>query len=88
MICTGRFFAKQEIMAAVALLVLKFDMEELENWVTLDGKFSARPAKLADGYAGAGVSKSKSHTNLRVSTKTYLTVPPDRDIRLKMRRIR
>ncbi|PVH88775.1 cytochrome P450 [Cadophora sp. DSE1049] len=54
MICTGRFFAKQEIMAAVALFVLKFDVEPL-NWITLSGKSSERPAKPDENYAGAGL---------------------------------
>jgi len=54
MICTGRFFAKQEIMAAVALFVLKFDIEPLD-WVTLSGKSSDRPAKPDENYAGAGL---------------------------------
>jgi cytochrome P450 len=69
MMCTGRFFAKQEILAAVALLVLKFDIE-VEGWQTFDGKRSDIEAGLADGYAGAGV------------------IPPDRDMVVKMRRLR
>ncbi|KAH9224549.1 cytochrome P450 [Leptodontidium sp. 2 PMI_412] len=54
MMCSGRFFAKQEIMVAAALLVLKFDIEPL-NWVTLSGKQSDRPARPDENYAGAGV---------------------------------
>lgn len=41
-------------MAAIALIVLKFDIEPLE-WVTLDGKKSTRPAKPDEGYAGSGI---------------------------------
>ncbi|KAK6827835.1 hypothetical protein PG987_011176 [Apiospora arundinis] len=40
-ICPGRFFAKQEILAAVAMVVASFDMEFVEN-VQLDGKPSER----------------------------------------------
>ena len=40
-ICAGRHFAKQEVMAAIALVVLKFDIE-LEGYVTMDGKRSER----------------------------------------------
>lgn len=52
--CTGRFFAKQEILAAAALLILKFDIKPLK-WVTLNGKPSDRPAKPDENYAGAGI---------------------------------
>lgn len=40
-ICAGRHFAKQEVMAAVGIFVLKFDVE-LEEFVTMDGKRSER----------------------------------------------
>ncbi|KAE9363129.1 cytochrome P450 [Stipitochalara longipes BDJ] len=40
-ICAGRHFAKQEIMAAIALVVSKFDFE-LEGYVAMDGKKSER----------------------------------------------
>ena len=68
-IYSGRFFAKQEILAAVALLVLKFEMEVVE-WVKGDGSKSERPAEMAHGYVGAGVA------------------PPDRDLVVRMRRVR
>jgi cytochrome P450 len=67
--CTGRLFAKQEILAAVALLVLKFDIEP-QGWVTADGKKSDRAAKLSAGFDGAGV------------------IPPDRDMLVRMTRIK
>ncbi|KAG9239205.1 putative cholesterol 7-alpha-monooxygenase [Amylocarpus encephaloides] len=53
-ICSGRFFAKQEIMAAVAIFITKFDIE-FQGWVTLRGKTSDREARPDETLAGAGV---------------------------------
>lgn len=53
-ICSGRFFAKQEIMTAVALLVLKFDIQP-QGWIDSKGKTSDRPARPDEAYAGSGV---------------------------------
>lgn len=52
--CSGRFFAKQEIMAAVALMVVKFDFE-FKGWVTKEGKGSKRGAGCDESLAGSGV---------------------------------
>lgn len=54
MICTGRFFAKQEIMVAAALLIMKFDFEPKE-WILHGGKKSSRPAMPDEEFAGSGV---------------------------------
>ncbi|KAK0620784.1 cytochrome P450 [Immersiella caudata] len=43
-ICPGRFFAKQEIMLTVALLVSRFDIDFV-GWVNKDGSPSDRPAE-------------------------------------------
>jgi cytochrome P450 len=40
-ICAGRIFAKQEVMAAIALIVLNFDVE-FEEYVLMDGTKSDR----------------------------------------------
>ncbi|EXF77052.1 hypothetical protein CFIO01_01699 [Colletotrichum fioriniae PJ7] len=40
--CPGRFFAKQEIMLAVAMIASRFDIE-FEDWVNFDGSRSERP---------------------------------------------
>lgn len=69
MVCTGRFFAKQEIMAAAAIMILKFDIEP-QGWVTLGGKTSERAARPDENFAGAGV------------------LPPDRDMMVKITRVR
>lgn len=52
--CSGRFFAKQEIMAAVALMVFKFDFE-IKGWVTKEGRGSERGAGVDESLAGSGV---------------------------------
>ncbi|CZR64820.1 related to cytochrome P450 7B1 [Phialocephala subalpina] len=54
MICTGRFFAKQEILVAAALLILKFDFEPKE-WIMHSGKQSSRPAMPDEAFAGSGI---------------------------------
>ncbi|KAK2059469.1 cytochrome P450 [Colletotrichum caudatum] len=51
--CPGRFFAKQEIMLAVAMIVTRFDVE-FEDWVKFDGSRSDRPAINDKAYVGAG----------------------------------
>ncbi len=53
-VCAGRQFAKQEIFAAVAILVLKFDLEPLD-WVNHDGSKSDRAAQVTPSYAGGGI---------------------------------
>jgi cytochrome P450 len=43
-ICPGRFFAKQEIMLTLAMMVARFDIEFIE-WTKLDGSASDREAR-------------------------------------------
>lgn len=44
-ICPGRHFAKQEIMATLAIMVTTFDIEML-GWVTIDGNATSdRPPR-------------------------------------------
>lgn len=54
LICTGRFFAKQEILAAAAILIMKFDFEP-QQWITHEGKKSTRPARPDEDFAGSGI---------------------------------
>jgi hypothetical protein len=52
-ICPGRHFAKQEIMATIAVMVTTFDIEMIE-WVSFDGKTkSDRPAQENPSYSGS-----------------------------------
>ena len=53
-ICPGRFFSKQEILTAVALVVLKFDLEMVE-YVNESGASAQGPPKPKQNYAGGGV---------------------------------
>jgi len=64
-ICPGRFFAKQEIMAAVALIVLNFDLEVL-GFTNMDGTPSARRPHLDAAYHGAGVSPPDRDIKIRL----------------------
>jgi hypothetical protein len=50
--CPGRHFAKQEIMLAVAAVVVRFDMDFVE-WVQSDGLPADRPAQNDKRYVGA-----------------------------------
>jgi len=51
--CPGRHFAKQEIMATLAIIVTTFDVEMVE-WVSIDGKTASdRPAQDNLKYSGS-----------------------------------
>lgn len=50
-ICPGRHFAKQEIMAAIAILVANLDIE-FEEWVQMDGAKSDRAPLDNQSYCG------------------------------------
>jgi len=66
-LCPGRHFAKQEIMVAIALMILRFDFEML-GYVKMDGTRSDRGPRLDEEFAGSGV------------------MPPDRDMRVRLRK--
>ncbi|KAF4634070.1 hypothetical protein G7Y89_g4045 [Cudoniella acicularis] len=51
--CPGRFFAKQEVLAAVALMIAKFEMEFV-GYVTHEGKKSERGPRPDLKNAGSG----------------------------------
>jgi hypothetical protein len=51
--CPGRFFAKQEVVTAVAMFIWKFEFEFVE-FVMMDGKHSDRGPELDIGNVGAG----------------------------------
>jgi cytochrome P450 len=52
-LCPGRHFAKQEIMAAIVLMILRFDFEVL-GYVKMDGTRSERGPRLDEEFAGSG----------------------------------
>ena len=51
--CPGRFFAKQEVLIAVAIFIWKFEVEFVE-FITMDGKKSDRGPELDIRNVGAG----------------------------------
>jgi len=53
-VCPGRFFAKQEMMLAVALVVARFEVEFV-GWINHDGTPSDRPAQ-NDAHWSGGAS--------------------------------
>ncbi|KAK1980220.1 cytochrome P450 [Colletotrichum cereale] len=67
-ICPGRFFAKQEILLTIAMIVTRFDMEFVE-WTCKDGTKSERPPIDDPHYFGSAA------------------VPPDRDARVRWKRL-
>jgi hypothetical protein len=52
--CSGRFFAKQEILAAVAIFVTKYDIE-FQGWVDGKGKLTNKAPQPDEALAGGGV---------------------------------
>ena len=66
--CPGRFFAKQEIILTLAILVARFDLEFIE-WTMLDGTPSDRAACNDVRWTGAA------------------GVPPDRDMKMRWKRL-
>ncbi|KAK0650000.1 cytochrome P450 [Cercophora newfieldiana] len=50
-VCPGRFFARQEMMLSLAILVSRFDIEFVE-WTHMDGSPSERPAENNVEWAG------------------------------------
>lgn len=68
--CPGRFFAKQEVILTIAMLVSMFDIE-FEGWTNpADGSPSDRQAQNDARYSGTAA------------------VPPDRDMKVRLRRLR
>ncbi|OHW97251.1 cytochrome p450 family protein [Colletotrichum incanum] len=67
-ICPGRFFAKQEILLTIAMLVTRFDIEFVE-WTCKDGSKSDRPPIDDQHYFGSAA------------------VPPDRDMKVRWKRL-
>ena len=71
-ICPGRFFSKQQILVATAILVLMLDME-LEKHVGLDGKTDLDKAPVPDQrYAGGGVMPPEGDWIVRIRAREKL----------------
>lgn len=66
--CPGRFFAKQEIMAGVALMVLNFDFEFIE-YVKMDGTPSDREPRVNPAYVGSGAAPPDRDMKVRIKKR-------------------
>jgi cytochrome P450 len=65
--CPGRYYAKQEILAAVALFLASFDFEVL-HFVTPDGSVSERGPEV--GNEARGVARINHDLLVRMRTRT------------------
>jgi hypothetical protein len=52
--CPGRVFAKQEVLGAVAIVLLQYDLKVL-HYVDINGKESSKFPGLMDMYGGNGI---------------------------------
>jgi hypothetical protein len=69
-ICPGRIFAKQEILAAVAIVLLGFEFEFV-SWVNLFSKDKEeRFPRTKKGYVGKGVMAADRDMRVRIRRKT------------------
>jgi len=69
-ICPGRIFAKQEILAAVAMVLLSFDFEFV-GWVNPFSKDKEeRFPRAKKGYVGNGVVAADRDMRVRIKRKT------------------
>jgi cytochrome P450 len=69
-LCPGRNFAKQEIMAAIAFMLLSFDFEVL-GYVKMDGGKSDRGPRLDEQFAGAGVTPPDRDIRVRLRKRGW-----------------
>ena len=67
-ICPGRFFAKQEVLAAVAILIWKFEVEFLE-FVTMEGEKSERGPEQDGWNVGSGAVVPDRDLRVRLKKK-------------------
>lgn len=65
-ICPGRVFAKQEVLGAVAIILLGYDLTPI-TFVDLKGNKTSTFPGLADGYGGNGIMAANG--DLRVSLR-------------------
>jgi cytochrome P450 len=68
-ICPGRVFARQEIIAATAMVLLAFEVE-LAGFVDGKGKASESFPSLRDGFGGSGIILQEGDLRIRVKRKT------------------
>ena len=66
--CPGRNFAKQEILASVATVLLNFDIKPLE-FLDEQGKVTERFPTMRDGSMGAGVMATDGDLRVELRIK-------------------
>jgi cytochrome P450 len=66
--CPGRVFAKQEVFAAVALTLLKFDFKPL-GYQTLQGEEVNNFPELANVLGGSGIVPSNGDVKIRMKMR-------------------
>ena len=64
-VCPGRFFSKQEILTAIALVVLRFDLE-MVGYIGDSGLTNQEPPKPKQNYAGGGVMPPDKDIKVRI----------------------
>jgi cytochrome P450 len=69
-ICPGRVFAKQEVLAAIAIMLLNFDFEFLQ-FVDAEGKPSAQFPGLRDAYSGTGVMVMDGDVRVKMKRRIH-----------------
>lgn len=67
-LCPGRNFAKQEIMAAIAFMLLSFEFKVLE-YVKMDGSKSDRGPRLDELFVGSGVTPPDRDIKVRLKKR-------------------
>jgi len=66
--CPGRFFAKQEILIAIAVMVLRYEIEFVEN-IDRKGKRIEREIGIDPAGAGAGALFPDGDLRCRIRTR-------------------
>jgi cytochrome P450 len=70
-ICPGRVFAKQEVLAAVAIVLLNFDFEFL-YFVNAEGKAGTQFPGFRDAYSGTGVMVMDGDVRVKMKRRAQL----------------
>jgi cytochrome P450 len=68
--CPGRVFAKQEVFASVALILLNFEFEVL-GFVDVKGKPSGEFPGLKDAYSGSGVMGMDGDIRVKIKRRNH-----------------
>jgi hypothetical protein len=70
-ICPGRIFAKQEVLGAVAMTLLKFEFSSL-GYINSKGEIVSTFPGLMDAFGGTGVMASNGDVKVRIKRRSTL----------------